>query len=269
MGMDTICLETRRELTIDPNSRNSDVMKHLSSCEECSQFLQKLKPFDDKLKSALNIEVPEGLESRVILAQRMMQTEDSMQGDNVTSINQAKNKTAENGAIERNGAERSGRNRDFRWVSLAAALVLAVGLSLGMFKLGESHGLQNEVLAHIDSHLFELEKDENIQLASLNNMLQEHGLVANENIGYVRHISNCPIEGKMIPHLVVADDQGKPVTVMYIPWEDSNKSKSFKNDSFNGVLVGAQKGSFVIVSEDPSSLQTMEDRVMSGMEVKI
>ena len=135
MGMDTICLETRRELTIDPNSRNSDVMKHLSSCEECSQFLQKLKPFDDKLKSALNIEVPEGLESRVILAQRMMQTEDSMQGDNVTSINQAKNKTAENGAIERNGAERSGRNRDFRWVSLAAALVLAVGLSLGMFKL--------------------------------------------------------------------------------------------------------------------------------------
>ena len=262
--MDTICLETRRSLTIDPNGRDSMVMQHLASCEECSEFLKKLKPFDDKLKSALNLEVPEGLESRIILAQRMMQTEDNLQGDNVTSINQAKNKTVENSAIER-----SDTKRDFRWMSLAAALVLAVGLSMGMFKLGESHGVEGEVLAHIESHLYELEKDENIQLASLNKALQEHGLVANENIGYVRHVSNCPIDGKMVPHLVVKDDQGKAVTVMYIPWEDSKKSTPFKNDNFSGILVGAQKGSFVIVSDDPSSLQPMEERVMSGMEVKI
>ena len=258
--MDTICLETRRELTTDPSCRNSEVLQHLSSCEECSQFLQKLKPFDDKLKSALNIEVPEGLESRIILAQRMMQTGDTMLGDNVTSI-----KTASNQAKKKI----NNNKRDFRWMSLAAALVLAVGLSLGMFKLGESHGVQNEVLAHIDSHREELGKDENIKLASLNNMLQEHGLIANENIGYIRHVSNCPIEGKMVPHLVVKDDQGKAVTVMYIPWQDSTKRTLFKNDSFSGVLVGAQKGSFIIVSEDPGSLEPIEDRVMNGIEIKI
>lgn len=261
--MDTICLDTRRELTIDPNSRNSEAMQHLSSCEACAQFLQKLKPFDDKLKSAVNIDVPEGLASRIILAQRMMQTEDNIQGDNVTSINTArdqakkKNKTADNG------------KRDFRWMSLAAALVLAVGLSLGMFKLGESHGVQNEVLAHIDNHRYELEKDDNINLVSLNNVLQEHGLIANENIGYVKHVSNCPIDGKMVPHLIVKDDQGKAVTVMYIPWEEAAERTPFSNESFSGILVGSQKGSFVIVSEDPSSLQPIEDRVMSGMEVKI
>jgi len=255
--MDTICLETRRELTTDPRCRNSEVLQHLSSCEECSQFLQKLKPFDDKLKSAINIDVPEGLESRIILAQRMAHTEDNIESENVISINQAIKK------------DKSSGKRDFRWMSLAAALVLAVGLSLGMFKLGESHGVQYEVLAHIDSHLEELEKDDNIKLASLNILLQEHGLIANENIGYIRHVSNCPIEGKMVPHLVVTDDQGKAVTVMYLPWEDSTKRTPFKNDRFNGVLVGAQKGSFVIVSEDPNSLQPMEDRVMNAVEVKI
>jgi len=173
--MDTICLETRRELTTDPSCRDSQVLRHLSSCEECSQFLQKLKPFDDKLKSAINIDVPEDLESRIILAQRMAQTEENIEGENVTSINQAIKKDKVSG------------KRDFRWMSLAAALVLAVGLSLGIFKLGESHGVQNEVLAHIDNHVYELEADDNIKLASLNNLLQEHGLLANESIGYIRH----------------------------------------------------------------------------------
>jgi hypothetical protein len=262
--MDTICLETRRELTTDPNSRDSELMQHLSSCEECSQFLRKLKPFDDKLKSALNIQVPENLVSRIIFAQHMMQTEDSMQGDNVISIKTASNQSG-NQAKKKNDSNK----RDFRWRSLAAALVLAVGLSLGMFKLGESHGVQNEVLAHIDSHRYELEKDENIKLASLNNLLQEYGLIANENIGYIRHVSNCPIEGKMVPHLVVKDDQGKAVTVMYIPWQNSATRTPFKNDNFSGVLVSAQKGSFIIVSEDPGSLEPIEGRLMKGVEIKI
>ena len=250
MSMDTICLEMRRELTTDPNSRNSDVLQHLSACEQCAAYLQNLKKFDDKLKFSINIEVPEGLESRIILAQRMENDSVSAQS-NVIPIKKDKS------------------TRDFRWMSLAAALVLAVGLSLGMFKLGESHGVQNEVLAHIDSHLFELEKDENIKLASLNSLLQDHGLLANEGIGYIRHVANCPIEGKMVAHLVVEDDQGKAVTVMYIPWNDLTKRTPFKNDRFNGVLVGAEKGSFAIVSEDLNSLESMENRVMDSLEVKI
>jgi len=250
MSMDTICLETRRELTADPNSRSSELIQHLSDCEKCTEYFQKIKQFDDKLKSAFNVEVPEGLESRIILAQRM----DRSSGSTLSNVIPIKK-------------DRS--NRDFKWMSLAAALVLAVGLSLGMFKLGESHGVQDEVLAHIDSHPNELEIDDNIKLASLNNFLQDHGLLANEGIGYIRYVMNCPIEDKMVAHLVVTDNQGKPVSVMYIPWKDSPKRTPFKNDKFNGVLVGAQKGSFVIVSEDPNSLEPIENRVMNSMEVKI
>ena len=247
--MDNLCLETRRQLTIDPDSRDSEVMQHLGACEVCTEFLQGIKQFDSKLKTAVNIDVPEGLESRIILAQRMSDNN----SDSANVIPLKKKKTTS----------------EYRWMSLAAALVLAVGLSLGMFKFGQSVGVQNEVLAHIDSHLFELEEDHNVELASLNNLLQEHGLLANENIGYIRHVSNCPIEDKMVPHLVLGDDKGKPITVMYIPWKNATKRSSFKNERFNGVLVGADKGSFVIVSEDPNSLATMEDRVLKSMEVKI
>ncbi len=245
--METLCLDTRRALTIDPDCREEQVLQHLSSCESCADFLQGIKQFDHKLKSAVNIEVPEGLASRIILAQRMSDQPEN----NVTPIRKVHKRS------------------DFKWMSLAAAIVLAVGLSLGMFKWGQSYGVQNEVLAHIDSHLYELEEDHNVKLASLNELLQEHGLLANEEIGYVRHVSNCPIKDKMVPHLVLGDDQGKPVTIMYIPWKNSSKRVAFKNERFNGVLVGAKKGSFVIVSEDPASLKPIENRVMKSVEVEI
>ena len=231
--MDAICLTTRQALTSEPNTRNSEVLQHMAACEACSTFSQKLKQFDDKLKSAVQVDVPEGLESRIILAQRMSGNDELIENnDNVVAFKKSST---------------TPKQHEYKWMSLAAALVLAVGLSLGMFKWGESQGVQHEVLAHIDSHLEELEKDENINLASLNDFLQEHGLSASEGIGYVRHVSNCPIDGKMVPHLVVADEQGKPVTVMYIPWKDVPKNKPFKNQRFEGVLVGAQKGSFAIV----------------------
>ena len=139
------------------------------------------------MQSAVKVEVPEGLAERIILAQRMRVTTASIQaGSNVTPI--------------RKPNVNSGRGQ--KWMSLAAALVLALGLSFGMFQWGQSQGLQNEVLAHIESHLYELDVDKNIQLASLNDLLQEHGLSANEGIGHVRHAANCPIEGKMVPHIV-------------------------------------------------------------------
>jgi len=254
--METNCLTTRQALTSEPNTRDSEVLQHIASCADCSEFSKKLKQFDDKLKSAIQLDVPEGLESKIILAQRMNVDETSEEGGNDDNV------VAFKKPVEK-------QQRNFQWMSMAAALVLAVGLSLGMFKWGESQGVQHEVLAHIDSHLEELEKDENVKLASLNEFLEEHGLTANEGIGYVRHVSNCPIEGRMIPHLVVADDQGMPVTVMYIPWEDAKQTKRFSNERFKGISVGAQKGSFVIVSEYEDSLKPIENRVMESMEIDI
>ncbi|MEJ2115348.1 MAG: hypothetical protein P8X88_04720 [Gammaproteobacteria bacterium] len=49
--MDTRCLEMRRALTAEPNSKNSELLGHLSTCGLCTEYLQKLKKFDDKLKS--------------------------------------------------------------------------------------------------------------------------------------------------------------------------------------------------------------------------
>ena len=127
--MDSKCLEIRRGLTTDPKSKDSAVVEHLAKCTDCANYLQEIKLFDNKLSSAMKIEVPEGLESRIILAQRM--------GPNQTS--------------------KTSKRRNYTWMSMAAGLVLAIGLSIGMYKLGQNNSLEDQVLAHVYEELFMLE----------------------------------------------------------------------------------------------------------------
>ncbi len=241
--MDTICIEVRRELTTDPQTKDPDVIQHLTECTECANYLHKLKIFDNKLSSVIKVEVPEGLESRILLSQRMAQS-DISQKSNVAK-----------------------RNR-YSWMSLAAAIVIAIGLTIGTYKLGERHGLEQQVLEHVYHELDILDKDENIQLTKLNTLLDQYGIQANAEIGHIRHATNCPLGDKMAPHMVLDDGSGQAVTVMYIPWKKSFKRMPFDDERFNGVLFGAEQGSFAIISEDPESLDKMEYRIMKSIEMK-
>lgn len=249
MNMDTICLQTRRELTADPNNISSELTQHLSNCEQCSGYIQKLRLFDNKLKSAFNIDVPESLESRIILAQRMDNNPESA-ASNVIPIKK----------------DRS--NHEYKWISLAAALVLAVGLSLGIFKLGESHGIQEEVLAHVYEHQDALKEDKNVNLTSFNALLEPYGAHADESIGHIRYANNCPLKNKKAPHFVLSED-GAPVTVMYIPWQEKSKRVAIDDDRFKGIIFNSEKGSFVILSEDPDTIDRVEDRITASIETRI
>lgn len=247
--MDKDELRIKQILTSDPNTRDPEVLQYLANSETCSEFAQNLKQFDDKLKSAIQIDVPEGLESRIILAQRMaISTEEAE--TNVVPITREKS------------------NRNYKWMSLAAALVLAVGLSLGMFKIGESQGLEQQILAHLYEHKDALTTDKNIQLASFNKMLAPHGVKVSDSIGRIRYASNCPIDDKKAPHFVLSEN-GEPVTVMYIPWKQMPNREEIGDDRFKGVLLSNQKGSFVIFSEDPEIITSVQNRVANAIEIDI
>ncbi|MCZ6565517.1 MAG: DUF3379 family protein [Gammaproteobacteria bacterium] len=243
--MESTCLEVRRELMTQPKSRESAIMQHLSSCNVCADYLTAIKLFDNKLAAALHVEVPEGLESRILLAQRM-----SLQD------------------IDQGRTRRTSNRSNYSWMSLAAGIVLAIGLSIGLYKLGESHGVERDVLAHVYEDLYALDRDDNIRLTSLNNLLKPHGIQAKESIGYIRYASNCPIDDKIAPHFIL-DDKGKAITVMYIPWENVSNRIPIDDKRFKGILVGSAQGSFVILSEDQEVLANMEHRVMSSVEIRI
>ena len=245
--MDTTCLDVRRDLTTDPHTRDPDILQHLSHCNSCADYQKEVKLFDNKLSAALKIEVPEGLESRILLSQRMSLAD----ADNVHTLK-----------------PRTTTSNTFRWMSIAAGVVIAIGLTIGTYKLGESHGIAKEVLAHVYEDIHVLDRDDSIKLATLNKLLEPHGIQANEDIGQIRYASNCPIDNKFAPHFII-DSEGNAITVMYIPWETVRKRSKVKDKRFKGVLIGADQGSFVILTEDQDTLNGMEERVMNSIETRI
>ena len=58
-------------------------------------------------------------------------------------------------------------------------------------KLGQISSLEDQVLAHVNSEQFMLEKNEDIQLTVLNTLLEEYGLKANDAISNIRFAQNC------------------------------------------------------------------------------
>ena len=60
------CLECRRELSIDPRNDTVDLITHVNICPACSKEREKLLAFEDALESSLNVNVPAGLENRVL-----------------------------------------------------------------------------------------------------------------------------------------------------------------------------------------------------------
>lgn len=274
--MDKLCLQVKKELTSDFSSTSATTLQHILDCDNCKNYYESMKVFydnlasalsvevpedlesnifaninfDKKLTSAVEVEVPEGLESRILMAQRMSEADAS----NVHVLQpRAKSTTT------------TSKNGGYKWLSIAAGLVLAIGLSIGTYQLGESHGIEQHVFAHINQDLYALDRNDNIQLASFNKMFESQGIQANNNIGTIKYAGNCPVDGKMVPHFVL-DFNGFSLTVAYLPDESATKH-SIKNDLFDGVLIGAKKGSFMILSSGQKLSDDMQEHVFNSIEI--
>ncbi len=277
--LDTLCVQVRKELTSDFTSTSATTLQHILDCDNCKSYYKSMKAFYDNLNSALHIEVPENLESNIIanirfdekltsavevgipegLESRILTTQRIHAADasNVHVLQPRTNATST--------SSNASSNNSYKWLSIAAGLVLAIGLSIGTYQLGESHGIEQQVFAHVNQDLYALDRNDNIQLASFNKMYESHGIKANSNIGMIRYAGNCPVDGKIVPHFVL-DFNGLSLTVAYLPDENATK-RNFKNDIFDGVLVGAEKGSFMILSSDQKLSDDMQEHVLNSIEI--
>lgn len=60
------CLEFRRFYTAAPSTKSSEIKKHLQSCSACHAFSLQLDELETKLVNTINIDIPEGMEERII-----------------------------------------------------------------------------------------------------------------------------------------------------------------------------------------------------------
>jgi hypothetical protein len=229
---DMNCLAARRIITSDITDKSSAFVQHIASCATCKSFYKKQLKSNSVLKKAIEVDVPEGLASRIL--------------------------------VEHNLNKKKAGIQKYRWSAIAASVMLVFAVSI-VSTFNSQPAVAGVILEHVHEELWVLEDKGHVTLESLNQLLKPHGVRADDNIGYATHAGNCMIQGKLGVHIVFAGENS-PVTLIVFPEAlDDSKSVRISDHFFKGVLMGTNKGMLAVLSEDEESLKKFEARLNTSL----
>lgn len=223
------CLEFRRFCLADPATQDTEFMRHKRDCARCAAFASEVIQLDKKLVGALDIDVPDNLASRIILRQ----------------------------SLDRD-ASRQRRRRGI--YALAAGLLLAVGLTAGVFLTTRAPSPDRRVLAHIEMERELLSTRQDVAQTQLAHVLDTAGVELRGNPGKVRHASLCPLSKNGGVHLVFDGNKG-PVIVLLLPKEFVPQPISIRSEKLEGVILPTSNGSMALVGQHGEDLQEIAQRI--------
>ncbi len=229
---DMNCLAARRIITTDITDKSSAFVQHVTGCATCKSFYEKQLKFNSVLKKAVEVDVPEGLASRIL--------------------------------VEHNLNKKKESNQKYRWSAIAASVLMVFAVSI-VSTFNSPPAIAGVILEHAHEELWVLEDKGHVTLESLNQLLKPHGVKADDNIGYATHAGNCMIQGKLGVHIVFAGENA-PVTLIVFPEAlDDEKSVRISDHFFKGVLMSTNKGTLALLSEDEESLKKFEARLNASL----
>ena len=226
------CIDYRRQYTANPNNNDAGLAMHRESCMECYEFTQRMKLFETSLSDAVNIDVPEGIESRIILH----------------TLNYAQ------------------RQKKKRLYAIAASIFLVFSLLIAYSSI-TPRPISEIVLAHINEEKDHLYIRNNIKLKSINDILQPFGKHISKPIGQVNYAGVCEIHNNTGAHLVIRGKTG-PVTIMIMPSQKVRKRTSFRSNEFRGIVLPISRhGSMAIVGKPDEALENIENKLLKALAI--
>jgi len=234
------CLEVRRILGAEPQRRESALMEHCKLCAACSAYMKEMLGLDARLSRALAVNVPEGLEARIVFRT----------------------------------AFRPKRLRTYPWLAVAATILLAVGISFGMWQYQRNSmaALSSALVAHVTNPAEAEALDPGrpvLQDASfVHGVLKHVGVSMQGSMDDITYARACPFRGELVAHLVVRGKDG-PVTVLLLPHIHVNKPTHFDEQGYRGEIVPAGAGSIAILANNPSPMQPIEEQFVSMVQWSI
>lgn len=222
------CFEFRRVCIAEPRSASAEYRRHRADCAACAAFAERQEGFERALTKAVEIEVPAGLEARLILRQ-----------------------TTQRSAFARP-----------RVLAYAASLLVALGAALALVWEPRSPDIDQLVMEHILDEPEHLMSQDEVPPARAAKVLASIGVTLRGDLGVIRFADRCP--GRPGAHLVLAGRSG-PVTVMIMPTEPVPARQTLAHGGFAGVVVPAGTGSLAIVGFPGEPLDEYEQRVRAAI----
>ena len=219
-------LEFRRKAYADPKNQENAFLDKKNASEDDRLFVEDLQLFDEKIKRVMNVSPPEGLAERIILNQTLNDYSQS-------------------------------KLRHRYLFSMAASVLMVIGLFFYIFQLGSGVNIEDEVFSHIYGELAHLSEKQDKDISHFNNALAEHGGKFVGDIGEINYVGSCSIVKKKGVHLILAGTHGA-VTVMMLPEIKVDAEQRISDNRFHGSIIPTGKGSIAIVGEKGESLNEIK-----------
>ena len=235
------CEEYRQALGEDPHFDGG--AGHIAECAECRDYRQSMLALEAKIKSALEIPVPE-----LVMPELPPIEIDKTETDKVVSLDSRR------------------RFGGPAWYALAASVALVAIVVVQMFgSQPQFETLSDEIVAHLDHEPYALRvTDKAVSDERLGKVVPANIANLDHSGGLITYAQSCKINGKDVPHLVIQGEKG-PVTVLLMPDERIENAEALEGEGINGVLIPVGNGSIAIIGEKDENLDTIRRNVSNSV----
>ncbi|HEX8778236.1 MAG TPA: DUF3379 family protein [Rhodanobacter sp.] len=210
------CLEFRRRLAAEPQSRAAELLAHRDGCAACKAAWERAQSFERELRDALEVPVPAGLAERVLLAQAT-------------------------------GERRHVLRRRRIAFALAASVLVAIGGGLAWRQL-DARSLPALAVAHMPGEIGSLDLVRPISAQAIAAGFADRGIRLRGPLpAGVTYVHDCPVGPYKTVHLVSRVD-GMPVAVLYVPGKRVAKASDFRRGGWRGRIVPLEHGALVMLT---------------------
>lgn len=225
------CLEFRRQLAVDPKTRDAAFLQHKQECPRCAEAYARAMLFEASLADAMAVPVPANLAERILFAQATEQ----------------RNQTRTN----------RGRNR-VRWMQYAAAAMLLIAVGVVGFSRFNHPVLADLAIAHLAGEPMAMTSHAAVPDALVQREFGMRASITIPNVpSGVTYLSDCPLGPYHIVHMAMAQDND-PVTVMYVADHHQAERKDFNQTGWFGREVPLGAGTLVLLGKSAQSFDRLE-----------
>lgn len=226
-------LQYRRSIYADPTSQDEDIIAAQNADPAKKQLAQELYLFDEKLKQAMDIPVPDDLCNKLLLRQTL------------ASHQQEKRKSRVH-------------------LALAASVAIVAGLLVHYLQFSSSYtNLGDYALAHVyhEQHDFYNNDDNRVSLTSLNKKMTTFNASFDESLGELISADYCRFDGMKSLHLVfkgVTDT----VAVFVVPKKEHLAfTNKFSDHKLQGESLGFKQANILVVADKNESLEAWQRKI--------
>ena len=160
---------------------------------------------------------------------------------------------------------RSGRAAPaWRQWALAASVVLASLVVLGVWLLRPSDTLAREVVAHVQHEPDSWLAAQHVSVQGISEALRGAGVALDVTSDRISYAQSCWFRGHYVPHLVIQTARG-PTTVLILRHEQVHARRTFREAGMTGVIVPAQRGSIAVLARGAGDLDDIAGQMQHDL----